>query len=507
MPNVYERIEEFYFKTSTVICPQKLVEGYIQEKAWKNKSDAELTSIWIKIAMHILFLSWTGKNFSTEMNVQDLGTLINWLDKNALDFNKNVTNARSYLLVIKDFNKYLAKKSFANYSIDWQDLAAAISDKQSFDQLTKATEKSALRLPNLPSAIFIHMEDCMYELVEELGKRVEDRFLFEEFNRAISLYKKSTLLDNDDEMESDDFMLGFWGYFLFVYRTTRHDERLLMHYIRHNNLGVRHIKTAKKILSSKFLIAYNKKNAAECINLLTNEGLGVGFSGKANLFLGSYYPDDLLNHPYFYGYTVNSSIAKRIKSNILRLKSYLEILREEKFTEDEFILHYPCVVKYIIEIFMRYDKLEVVPIQEVKKIFLDQPKKELPESFLETFSNMMLGRGFSRATVYNAKRMWQEILYPMFADNTSYSLEELIEATCWLMIYLIKNDDNILFDANPMGYPEKKFQQIRKIYSHVKQQTVFKENKLAYFDEESIINWITTNNPDILDDDETSDND
>lgn len=500
MPNVYERIEEFYFKMGINVCPQKLVEGFIQEKAWKNKNDEELSNIWIKIAMHILFLTWTGKNFSTEMNVSGWGQIINWLDKNALDFNKNVTQTRIYIQVIKDFTTYLQKKDFIKSSTNWQELTIAISDKQKFDQLTKDTAESANKLPNLPAAIFIHMEDCMHDLVAELGRRVDDKFLLTEFDRAINLYKKSVLLSAEEGVESDDFMLGFWGYFLFVYRTNKYGDRLLLNYIRHNNLSVRYIKTAKKILSSKFLIAYNKKNAGECIDLLTGEGLGVGFSGEANLFLGSYYPDDLLNHPYFYGYTVTSSIAKRIKSNILRLKSYLEILREEKYTEENFLLQYPCVVKYIMEIFVRYDKLEVVPIQEIKKLVAEKPQKEAPLDFMYSLPSLIASRGFSRVTNQNAIRLWNEVVYPLFAEDERYSLDDLLEATCWLLIYLAKNDDDILFYSNPMNYSKEKFRKIRGVYSRVKTHPVFEANFLGYLDEEGLISWITDNNPDILDD-------
>ncbi len=418
MKNVYDAVRGFYGQDAAWndILKYEWVDGFLRQKAWQDYNDKKLQDVWHHLLMLSLYLAYSD-TFIEDAQSIDCEEMLYWLDRNVAEFSIDSSDTQGFFATVIDFHDYLAKRKIALPSDCLKKSFKSLQNKGFFTLKEKRIiqqNNNPLITPDAPAPIYLKLDEHLQELLMVINKFYQKKEYVGDIERAMFLFYGIMGWEDDQELDSQEFWLGFWDYFIFDYHLIKNDKTPLQNFFDSGNYPSEMTFLLKELVKANFSVFFVRNLTSqewlECEDLFTGKTFFLPSpiedpSGlKDLLFVGHLFSENMVLINYIMSVPVSKKLRKRIKEEVEKLFS-LYCYQNEPNSWDGFFSRHAVAVRHTIEIFTGFSQINAVADFQVPPIAKYLPEKIESKVLFCLFDVLKVSK-FSQHDCNIAAKMW-----------------------------------------------------------------------------------------------------
>ncbi len=459
MQNVYGAIGLFYKEKPTgtsFLFSKDTIERFLRRNAWNGADDNELKRQW-RVLSILLTLSAEWKLDS--MDLISTGDYREMFRRFA-EFHKNpgkITLSEDLLYffdTLKSFLKYhhinddfLSERLNEAYDSFFAAGIFLMPKPQEKDEFYSILEHKEI----LQEEDITQLNKVLDGLLTVLGDYYHKERYFRDFTRAIIMYGGKDFKPESPPKtnENEDYLFGFWDYFLFDYHIMNSDLTPLENFyaLEHNNLTYTETSIILDLLKARFTIftiTGVDDDVVNCKELFTGKQLELPVPDSymtdysKTLFLGHVHSGGVMLLNYVTTIPAGHKLRERIRREIIRLYEMFKYQMPDAELSD-FFRREAAAVRQTILILTEYAQLNVLPFRKYNAP-VDRNAYPVPEYYNDTVEKLKNMGQTIRMSSYSLSLLGGLYLdYCILSDDESEVKKSLDALNAVLYVFLIIN--------------------------------------------------------------------
>lgn len=492
MQNVYESMGEFYKnkpKGVPLLFPRDTTERFLRRNAWKGADDSELKQQW-KVLSLLLTVAAEWKLDSWEfVSIGDYREMFRRFVEPYKRTKKTnqVAKLDYFFNVLENFCKFHEKDTefLMEHLLEARESFFAASEFF----LPKPQEKddfySIIEHKDLLRTEDVHrLNNLLDDMLTTLGDYYHKGKYFVDFTRAMLMYGGQNFDPNEaaESRDREDFLYGFWDYFLFDYHLLDCDLNPLENYYKQEQkkLSFTEDSILRDLMKARFTVFSIESvdgDVVICKDIFTNENMELPVPEsyisdyRKTIFMGHVHSGGVMLLNYITTIPASHKLQERIKSEVLRLYEMFRYQQPEAELKD-FFLRQAASVRQIIRIMTEYAQLNVLPFRQYPDPVDRDSHRFSPDFDIVAAELNDMGRASGIGVHGRALLLGLYIDYCILSDAASEELkapDTLAAALCvFMLVNGMQSKDTRRF-INNLNRPWTKIKQISNhIYNTLK---------------------------------------